>query len=36
MDPVDLSRTYIREAANLNENLQELVPDPVIPIFEGR
>ena len=36
MDPVDLSSTFIREAANLNENLQDLVPDPVIPIFEGR
>ena len=36
MEPVDLSSTHIREVANLNENLQELVPDPVIPIFEGR
>ena len=36
MQPIDLSSTFIREASIHKKNLQELVPDPVIPIFEGR
>jgi nicotinate-nucleotide adenylyltransferase len=35
MDPVDLSSSFIREAAPSTQNLRKFVPDAVIPIYES-
>ncbi|MGA2294578.1 MAG: nicotinate-nucleotide adenylyltransferase [Acidimicrobiales bacterium] len=35
MDPVDLSSSFIREAAPTHENLSKFVPEAVIPLYEG-
>ncbi len=35
MEPVDLSSTYLRDRRRSNESLHDLVPDAVIPLFEG-